>query len=1176
MPYSYEEIKNARFVTKSKLETKKISRVITLPTPQSAIGGSRTITRADISDLVMIGGRGLQSNAAGVLSVDESELELTLFGDVDQDDSIADNDFLKWDSGDGEWKYNSILGTANEIDVIESVNDTTLRIPDSLVLRTSLIMAAFNFIVDDALLIFGNDQDFSFLYDNASGKLLLTDISQGNTFLSVEDLGTTAQFEFFGSLEVSDTVKAAVVAFDTTATETLLEGEMSWNALDKTVNIKTDTETIIQVGQENIIRGINKTGGTLLNGQVVYIIGADSDRPSFALAQADTVETARTTIGIITSDILDDAQGYATTFGLVRELDTSACMAGNEIYLSETNAGEFTDTRPTTPNFVISLGYVTTVHATEGTVFFNVRPAQQHGFFNGVTVEKFSFTVDATGGVITGSLERSGGGDLTLIFSDGLETLDTTPAITVTLTAAGSDPVPLANYIYIPQSTKVLTNSTSGFPTDAAHIKIAYVLVQTAATVEAKGALINQNHNDGTSDSLAQGHLSHLGSRIRHSGAIYDAGVDGNGVDDYLTLTASTSYLKMTGGVIWQMHRHIVPAFDQSIGDIVHIVNDSVTAYLESTNLFNDITADSNGVTIGNNRYFNLVIWGVGSKTGEYEAVMCNLPSGNYTLLSSALVDSAGYDNFNIPREFNIDSSTGFLICRLTIQMGATWSYEATTDLRGTTPQTARGGGGFTAITSFADNVFDVHNVSDPTKTMVFDVSGVTTGQTRTVSIPDKNVTIVDDHLDLSNIGTNAHSVIDTHIADGTIHFLLLDEDDMVSDDATKAASQQSIVAYVATEIAAAGVGSDDLGNHTATESLKMAGFAIENTSSLAIVGASSATEQTAILVSDDGEPLLTVKYDDQKYGTAGTDVYFTNEQGNVNQRIVLTDGSDKGFEWRMSSDQFDLSDVLTMSLWSIGTPILTVYGGLVATGTVAFSDNVTIAKTGGTVLLNIDDADTTRNITGITLKRNSVETWFAGMNTNADNRLILARYNNTTNWVWVSTAGLLNADGGISSTTGVFSSDVSADHYNNSSSIPLYSNFRNNSGFTFNSNDDYIETPDTADTHSCLIYPDLAETTQTVSARYYIEVDRGGTDTSCKFTMTLQYNADGGGWTNQDITSTTVTDSGSNPETATGTLILGVSAYSSIRNYRLLVVKEITAGDGTAFMRVYSVSQQW
>lgn len=52
-------------------------------------------------------------------------------------------------------------------------------------------------------------------------------------------------------------------------------------------------------------------------------------------------------------------------------------------------------------------------------------------------------------------------------------------------------------------------------------------------------------------------------------------------------------------------------------------------------------------------------------------------------------------------------------------------------------------------------------------------------------------------HLNISNIGTNSHIAIDSHVADNTIHFLMLDQDDMADNSDTKAATQQSIKAYI-------------------------------------------------------------------------------------------------------------------------------------------------------------------------------------------------------------------------------------------------------------------------------------------------------------------------------------------------------------------------------------------
>ena len=77
-------------------------------------------------------------------------------------------------------------------------------------------------------------------------------------------------------------------------------------------------------------------------------------------------------------------------------------------------------------------------------------------------------------------------------------------------------------------------------------------------------------------------------------------------------------------------------------------------------------------MVIANNNYFNLVFWGVGNKTGEYSPIMVNLSDGAYNALSSAENDVNGYDNFAIPTPFIRDSSTGFLICRMTFKKTVT------------------------------------------------------------------------------------------------------------------------------------------------------------------------------------------------------------------------------------------------------------------------------------------------------------------------------------------------------------------------------------------------------------------------------------------------------------------------------------------------------------------------
>jgi hypothetical protein len=253
-------------------------------------------------------------------------------------------------------------------------------------------------------------------------------------------------------------------------------------------------------------------------------------------------------------------------------------------------------------------------------------------FFNGIIAETFNALVTESGGTVTLNLEAApSGGDLNIRFSDGWYTLDCTPTATINLTA-GTDSAPTTNYVYVLQSTKALTKSTSGWPS-AEHAKVAFLLVPSATQVSSDGCYINQNWNDHVTGTDDQGHLTHMTEAIRLTmgGATWNSGVAGNASgSEYLEITGtspSTVYFKSTSGVSYQMHKHTIPAIDTSAGDDCHVVNWNGTPYYQITD-FASITADANGGSLSN-KYFNLVMWGVANKTGEYAPLMCNLPTGD-------------------------------------------------------------------------------------------------------------------------------------------------------------------------------------------------------------------------------------------------------------------------------------------------------------------------------------------------------------------------------------------------------------------------------------------------------------------------------------------------------------------------------------------------------------------
>lgn len=363
---------------------------------------------------------------------------------------------------------------------------------------------------------------------------------------------------------------------------------------------------------------------------------------------------------------------------------------------------------------------------------------------NGSFQEAFNAFVTSDGATITMTLTNVSGGDLTLQFSDGNTTFSTSSGNTIVLTAGASDADPQENFIYILKADKILTKSTSEWPAGE-HNKIGYFLVPSAGFVQSNGCYINQNWNDFLAGGNSQGHLLHMAENTRRGTAHWFSGVAGNFSGSYLDPSAGNVELKTTAGVVYQLHEHVFPVVDTSLGDEVLVANWSGDAFHNITNLY-DIVADSTNTTITNNKYFNLIIWGVANKTDEYQPAMINLPGGFYNTQTAAEEDVSGHDDFSMSREFNRESSTGFLIARITIQMktgGGTWVVKSTTDLRGQTPNTASGGVG-SIKDEFADNTFGIFDPSDDANILKFDVSSNVVG-TRTITMPNRDI-------DLDNI----------------------------------------------------------------------------------------------------------------------------------------------------------------------------------------------------------------------------------------------------------------------------------------------------------------------------------------------------------------------------------------------------------------------------------------
>lgn len=168
-------------------------------------------------------------------------------------------------------------------------------------------------------------------------------------------------FERLGALDY--------LQFNTSSTAERQPGRLVWNDVDGTLDLRLkDNLVTLQIGQESVQVVLNNTGGPLVNGRAVRVTGSSGGRMTVAHADNGTVVGSTGVIGVLTEDIDSNEVGYVTTYGLVREIDTSAWAAGAPLYVD--GAGVLTTVRPVNGR-VVQIGYVAQSDATNGIIYVN-------------------------------------------------------------------------------------------------------------------------------------------------------------------------------------------------------------------------------------------------------------------------------------------------------------------------------------------------------------------------------------------------------------------------------------------------------------------------------------------------------------------------------------------------------------------------------------------------------------------------------------------------------------------------------------------------------------------------------------------------------------------------------------------------------------------------------------
>lgn len=209
--------------------------------------------------------------------------------------------------------------------------------------------------------------------------LLPTGSPTGAGITDHSDLAGLTDDDHTQYLLADGTRTAEYIQLNTSLANGTVEGRLQWNSEDGTLEYGLPGGNVtLQVGQEQLVKCVNKTGITITDGEVVYISGASGSRPE--ISPADASDAAKSfPLGLATEDITNNNQGYVNVGGLVRGIDTSGIAAGGFGYLDESTPGALRATAPAFPNHSVIVG--SCVVSSAGSGIFLVRVHDDHTKF---------------------------------------------------------------------------------------------------------------------------------------------------------------------------------------------------------------------------------------------------------------------------------------------------------------------------------------------------------------------------------------------------------------------------------------------------------------------------------------------------------------------------------------------------------------------------------------------------------------------------------------------------------------------------------------------------------------------------------------------------------------------------------------------------------------------------
>jgi hypothetical protein len=177
----------------------------------------------------------------------------------------------------------------------------------------------------------------------------------------------------FGNSANAGIIDLDYLDFDTAAAHSVGVGELAWNNTDGTLDLGLQGGLKNKVGQQLVVKARNTSGSTITKGSVVKVMGVAGGFVGINLAQANSVANSETAFGIVAEDIADSSNGFVGINGIIHGLNTNAFTEGDILYLSTATPGAITNVKPSSPNYIVVVGYVAKKSATDGHILLHVQ-----------------------------------------------------------------------------------------------------------------------------------------------------------------------------------------------------------------------------------------------------------------------------------------------------------------------------------------------------------------------------------------------------------------------------------------------------------------------------------------------------------------------------------------------------------------------------------------------------------------------------------------------------------------------------------------------------------------------------------------------------------------------------------------------------------------------------------